>query len=68
VNGTAIGGFVAGEHFHAALRRCDLQEVVAHPLVLGAYERRRLHLDELLDHALDESLPAGDSPSISSSG
>jgi hypothetical protein len=62
----AIGGFVNDEEFRAALRGRDPKDLTSkHPL--DRAERVRLHLDQLLDQALDESFPASDSPSIGNS-
>jgi hypothetical protein len=62
----AIGGFVNDEEFRAALRGRDPKDLAAeHPV--DRAERIRLHLDQLLDQALDASFPASDSPSIGNS-
>jgi hypothetical protein len=51
------------EEFQAALRRRDPTDLSPeHPL--SRAEKLLLHLDQLLDQALDESFPASDSPSI----
>ena len=50
--------------FQAALRQGDPEDPAAKASLSRAEERRRLHLDRLLDQALDESFPASDSTSI----
>jgi hypothetical protein len=55
---------VNDKDFQAALRQRDPEDPAAKASLSRAEERRRLHLDQLLDQALDESFPAGDSTSI----
>jgi hypothetical protein len=59
--------FVTDKEFLAALWRRGSQDTGAAPSPNRAAEQRRLHLDQLLDQALDESFPASDSPSIGNS-
>jgi hypothetical protein len=58
---------VTDEEFLAALRGDGPGQTLAAPSPLCAEEARRVHLDQLLDQALDESFPASDSPSIGNS-
>jgi hypothetical protein len=55
---------VDDKDFREALRQNALQDAAAKPSPGSAEERRRLHLDQLLDQALDESFPASDPPSV----
>jgi hypothetical protein len=55
---------VNGKEFQSAPRQRNPKDSAAKPSLSRAEERRRLHLDQLLDQALDESFPASDSTSI----
>jgi hypothetical protein len=56
---------VNDKDFRAALRQRDTEDPAAAKASRGrAEEQRRVHLDQLLDQALNESFPASDSTSI----
>jgi hypothetical protein len=55
---------VNDKDFQAALRQRDSEDPAAKASRGRAEEQRRVHLDRLLDQALDESFPASDSTSI----
>jgi hypothetical protein len=59
----ATGGFV-DDKFRQAQPRITLKDAAATATAGSAEERRKLHLDQLLDQALDESFPASDPPSV----
>jgi hypothetical protein len=56
------------DEFRAALRNPGSQRPVAAAIAGKSGEALWKHLDELLDKALEESLPASDSPTVGNSG